>query len=78
MAIQRRTTRSSSSLKVVTSNNGMTRKAAVLLDQLKSVMWVNVRVVLTPSKLAAAVSDLLAIRNEAGREVIQKFHAENL
>ncbi len=78
MAIKRHTTHSSSSLEVVTSDKGTTHKAAVLLDQLKSIMWVNVRVVRTLSKLTAAVSDLLAIRNKAGREVIQKFHAENL
>ncbi len=63
MAIKRRTTRSSSSLEVVTSNKGTTRETAVLLDQLKSIMWVNIRVVRTPSKLDVAVSDLLAISN---------------
>ncbi|KAL7462785.1 hypothetical protein ACHAXS_003160, partial [Conticribra weissflogii] len=70
MAIERRLTRSSSSLSTVETvyrGEDTAREATVLLEDLKSIMWDNVGVVRTPSKLAAAVSDLSAIRDEADR-----------
>ena len=43
------------------------KEAAAVLAQLKSLMWDNVGVVRTPSKLATAVSELSAIRDRADR-----------
>lgn len=43
------------------------QKAVAILTHLKSVMWDNVGVVRTPTKLALAVSELKAIRDQAER-----------
>ena len=43
----------------------ISREAVAVLAQLKSLMWDNVGVVRTPSKLAHAVSELTAIRDQA-------------
>lgn len=72
-AIERRLSRSGgrairSSDRVPTrTDEEAVREATVLLSHLKSIMWDNVGVVRTPSKLSAAVSDLTAIRDEADR-----------
>jgi aspartate oxidase len=57
------TTMSSSSSSTV--DEGMRKEATAILTKLKSIMWDNVGVVRTPSKLAFAVSELSAIRTEA-------------
>jgi len=57
------TTMSSSSSSTV--DEGMRKEATAILTKLKSIMWDNVGVVRTPSKLALAVSELSAIRTEA-------------
>jgi len=74
-AIERRLSRSgcgssetdSSVVGGVDGDEEAVREATVLLSHLKSIMWDNVGVVRTPSKLSAAVSDLAAIREEADR-----------
>ncbi len=48
-----------------TVDEGMRKEATAILTKLKSIMWDNVGVVRTPSKLALAVSELSAIRTEA-------------
>jgi L-aspartate oxidase len=66
---------SSSSLQTMNGLNGhqssaaaderTSKEATAILAHLKSLMWDNVGVVRTPSKLALAVSELTAIRDEA-------------
>mmetsp|Transcript_3513 Transcript_3513/g.7399 ORF Transcript_3513/g.7399 Transcript_3513/m.7399 type:complete len:810 (-) Transcript_3513:146-2575(-) len=46
-------------------DEGMRKEATAILTNLKSIMWDNVGVVRTPSKLALAVSELSAMRDEA-------------
>jgi len=46
-------------------DEGMKKEATAILTNLKSIMWDNVGVVRTPSKLALAVSELSAMRDEA-------------
>lgn len=50
-----------------TVDEGVRRDATAILNTLKSIMWDNVGVVRTPSKLALAISELTAIRTEADR-----------
>lgn len=45
----------------------ITQEAVAILTELKSLMWDNVGVVRTPSKLELAVSELTAIRDQADR-----------
>ena len=49
------------------SDDKVSAEATALLAHLKSIMWDNVGVVRTPSKLATAVSELTAIRDRADR-----------
>ena len=48
-------------------DESVTKEATAILTNLKSIMWDNVGVVRTPSKLALAVSELSAMRDEADR-----------
>ena len=48
-----------------TPDDAMRKEATAILTNLKSIMWDNVGVVRTPSKLEMAVSELSAIRTEA-------------
>jgi len=63
LALEQSTSAGSSSTTAV--DEGMRRDATAILTNLKSIMWDNVGVVRTPSKLALAVSELSAMRDEA-------------
>jgi L-aspartate oxidase len=56
---------SSSSSSSSTPDDAVRKEATAILTNLKSIMWDNVGVVRTPSKLELAVSELNAIRTEA-------------
>ncbi|KAL7496368.1 hypothetical protein ACHAWT_005072 [Skeletonema menzelii] len=56
-----------SSTTAVAVDEGVRKEATAILTNLKSIMWDNVGVVRTPSKLALAVSELSAMRDEADR-----------
>jgi len=56
---------SSSSSSSSTPDDALRKEATAILTNLKSIMWDNVGVVRTPSKLELAVSELNAIRTEA-------------
>jgi L-aspartate oxidase len=49
------------------NGDASSREATAILTHLKSLMWDNVGVVRTPAKLALAVSELAAIRDQADR-----------
>ncbi|KAL7526959.1 hypothetical protein ACHAXR_008560, partial [Thalassiosira sp. AJA248-18] len=76
-AIEHRLVLEQSSSPLLNGINGRNRNAATdgricqeaiaILTNLKSLMWDNVGVVRTPAKLALAVSELMAIRDEADR-----------
>jgi len=70
LAVEQSSTNTGSSATAMSSSTvdeGMRKEATAILTKLKSIMWDNVGVVRTPSKLALAVSELSAIRTEADR-----------
>jgi len=56
------------------SDDRITNEATAILAHLKSLMWDNVGVVRTPSKLEVAVSELGAIRDQADRMWEERHH----
>ena len=67
LAMEQSSARSSSGPHSSGSDSDASREATAILTHLKSLMWDNVGVVRNPSKLATAVSELAAIRDEAER-----------
>jgi len=65
LALEQSTSAGSTVSSTTAVDEGMRKEATAILTNLKSIMWDNVGVVRTPSKLALAVSELSAMRDEA-------------